>query len=82
MKNTPVSQTRTTETVTISRAEYEEYLEVKKQYEWLLEQFRVMRNKQFGASSEKATEEVYGQMSLLFDEAEVYADEEGHDKQS
>ena len=75
MKNKSVSDTRTTEMVTIPRAEYEEYLELKKQNEWLLEQLRVIRNKQFGVSSEKASEEVYEQLSLLFDEAEVYAAE-------
>lgn len=57
--------------VTISRVEYEEYLELKKQNEWLLEQLRVIRNRQFGSSSEKASEEVYEQLSLLFDEAEA-----------
>lgn len=72
MKNKPVSQTRTTEMVTIPRAEYEQ---LKAQIEWLLEQLRVIRNKQFGSSSEKASEEVYEQLSLLFDEAEVYAAE-------
>ena len=61
--------------VTISRTEYEEYLELKKQNERLLEQLCVIRNKQFGSSSEKASEGVYEQMSLLFDEAEVYVSE-------
>ena len=65
--------TSTTETVTISRAEYEE---LKAQNRWLLEQLRVVRSKQFGSSSEKASEEVQEQLSLLFNEAEVYADEE------
>ena len=76
MRKAPASDTRTTEMVSISRAEYEEYLELKKQNEWLLEQLRVIRNKQFGSSSEKASEEVLEQLSLLFDEAEVYAAEE------
>ena len=65
--------TSTTETVTISRAEYEE---LKAQNRWLLEQLRVVRSKQFGPSSEKASEEVQEQLSFLFNEAEVYADEE------
>lgn len=50
-------------------------MEIKKQHEWLLEQLRVMRSKQFGSSSKKASEEVYEQLSLLFDEAEIYAAE-------
>ena len=60
------------ETVTIPRAEYES---LKARDQWLLEQLRVIHSKQFGASSEKASEEVYEQLSLLFNEAEVYADE-------
>jgi len=55
--------TSTTETVTISRAEYEE---LKAQNRWLLEQLRVVRSKQCGSSSEKASEEVLEQLSLLF----------------
>jgi transposase len=65
--------TSNAETVTISRAEYEE---LKAQNRWLLEQLRVVRSKQFGPSSEKATEEVSEQLSMLFNEAEVYAEEE------
>ena len=68
--------TSTAETVTIPRTEYEELLELKKQHAWMLEQLRVVRKKQFGPSSEKATEEVSEQLSLLFNEAEVYADED------
>ena len=79
MKNKPVSETSTAEMVTIPRAEYEQ---LKAQNQWLLEQLRVIRSKQFGATSEKATEEVYEQLSLLFNEAEVYSEEdkpsEGH----
>jgi len=59
--------------VTISRAEYED---LKAQNQWLMEQLRLIRKKQFGASSEKASEEVLEQLSLLFNEAEVYAAEE------
>ena len=68
-------ETRNAETVTISRAEYDDYQELKRNYEWLLEQLRVIRSKQFGSSSEKASEEVVGQLSLLFNEPEVYAEE-------
>ena len=65
-----VLETSSAETVTISRAEYEKYQELEKQYEWLLEQLRVLKSKQFGSSSEKASEEIYGQLSLLFNEPE------------
>ena len=63
--------TSNAETVTISRAEYEE---LKAQNQWLLEQLRVLKSKQFGSSSEKASEAIYGQLSLLFNESEVYTD--------
>ena len=64
--------TKPAEMVTIPRAEYEN---LKAQNQWLLEQLRVIHSKQFGASSEKASKEVYEQLSLLFNEAEVYAGE-------
>ena len=70
MKNNKDLLTSNTETVTISRAEYED---MQAQIQWLLEQLRLVRRRKFGASSEKASEEVYEQLSLLFDEAEVYA---------
>ena len=70
MKKKFALETSNTEMVTIPRAEYEE---MKAQIQWLLEQLRVVKSKQFGSSSEKASEEVYGQLSLLFNEAEVYA---------
>ena len=70
MKNNKDLLTSNTETVTISRAEYED---LKAQNQWLLEQLRLVRRRKFGASSEKASEEVYEQLSLLFNEAEVYA---------
>ena len=76
MENEAVLETRTAETVTISRAEYEDYQELKKNYEWLLEQLRVLKSKQFGSSSEKASEEICGQLSLLFNEPEVYAEDD------
>ena len=69
--------TRTTETITISRAEYEE---LKSQNEWLMEQLRLMKKKQFGASSEQTREQLDGQMSLLFNEAEAYAAPPGAEK--
>lgn len=75
MENKAVSETSNAETVTISRAEYEKLLEIEKQNEWLLEQLRVLKSKQFGSSSEKASEEIVGQLSLLFNEPEVYAED-------
>lgn len=54
------------ETVTISRAEYEE---LKQQVQWLMEQFRLLKHKQFGSSSEQTgLEQLY-----LFNEAEQLA---------
>ena len=60
------------ETVTISRTEYENLLEDKRQKEWLLEQLRLARKKKFGASSEHLSEEAYEQLSLMFDEPAAY----------
>ncbi len=72
--------TSNTETVTISRAEYEKFqedrayiAELEQQRQWLMEQMKLLKRKQFGSSSEKASEEVMEQMSLLFDEAEACA---------
>ena len=56
MKKLEETETRTTETVTISRAEYDSFMELKSQNEWLLEQLRLANNKLFGASSEKVQE--------------------------
>ena len=60
------------ETVTISRAEYEN---MQAQIQWLMEQLRLSRQKRFGASSERSSEDAIEQLSLLFHEAEVYADQ-------
>ena len=71
------------EMITISRAEYEEFQaqkerlsELEKQNELLLEAIRLTRRKHFGASSEKTYSDGTEQLSLLFDEAEVYAEAE------
>lgn len=65
------------ETVTISKAEYEEFKTLKQQnadlqqcIDFLMAQMRLARHKRFGSSSEKSE---YDQLSL-FDEAEAYAD--------
>lgn len=58
------------ETVTISRAEYEE---LKLQNQWLLEQLGLAKKRQFGSSSEKMHEEFMDQLGLTFNELEAYA---------
>ena len=72
MSNKNDSGTRTTEMVTISRAEYDAdkaYIsELEQKNQWLMEQLRLIRKKQFGSTSEKASEEVLEQLSLLFNE--------------
>jgi len=69
--------TRTTEMITISRAEYDaqkaRITELENQVEWFMEQLRLLKKKQFGASSEQAKEQLDGQMSFLFNEVEAYA---------
>lgn len=74
MKKIAEHGTSNAEMITISRAEYDEFQELKAQNQWLMQQLRLVRQKQFGSSSEKASEEVMEQLSLLFNEAEVYAD--------
>ena len=68
------------ETVTISKAEYEQMqahiTELEKQVELLMEAIRLSRQKRFGVSSEKINGDGMEQLSLLFNEAEVYTDTE------
>ncbi len=77
MKSTETHQTSTGETVTISRAEYEEknarlasqderISHLENQVEVLMEALRLARHKQFGASSEKSEEPLMDQLSFLF----------------
>lgn len=73
MKKVIKSETSNTETVTISRAEYESLLN---QNEWLMQQLRLLRQQKFGSSSEKASDTVMEQLSLLFDEAEAFTQQE------
>ena len=77
MKNDTSTTTRTTETVTISSAEYESLKQENEwlngRVRWLEEQLKVLAKNHFGSNHESASEEVIGQMALLFDEAEVYA---------
>lgn len=71
-------EARNTETITIFRAEYnaqqERLAELQHQNEWLMEQLRLLKKKQFGPSSEQSKEPLDGQMSLLFNEAEAYTE--------
>lgn len=71
-------------TITISRAEYDakeaQIAELKSQNEWLMEQLRLLKKKQFGTSSEQTKEQLDGQLSLLFNEAEAYAAPPGAQK--
>ena len=71
------NETRTGETITISRAEYDaqktRITELESQVEWFMEQLRLLRKRQFGASSEQTKEQLDGQLSLMFNEAEAYA---------
>lgn len=77
MKNDTVTTTRTTETVTISSAEYEKLKQenewLSNRNRWLEEQLKVLAKNHFGSKHESAAEEVIGQMAMLFDEPEVYA---------
>ena len=81
MRNNKEKVTGSEEMVTISRAEYEEFQGQKErisaleqQIALLTEAIRLSRQKRFGASSERTSEEVMEQLSLLFNEAEVYVD--------
>ena len=66
-------ETRTTEMVTISRAEYEA---MKAQINWLMERLGLLKKKVYGSSSEQTREEEAGQLSFLFNEAEAYQPQE------
>jgi len=80
MKNEARTETRTTDTVTISRAEYEaltaqkaQLEELTQQVNWLMEQLRLSKKKVYGSSSERTSDELEGQMRLVFNEAEALA---------
>ena len=70
MENEKKTTEKQAETVTISRAEYEE---LKLQNQWLLEQLGLAKKRQFGSSSEKMHEEFMDQLGLTFNELEAYA---------
>ena len=56
----------------ITQAEYAEYLTLKQQVKWLMEQLKLSKHRQFAASSEKR--EAESDQLGLFDEAENTAD--------
>ena len=62
------------ETVTITKAEYESLKEhcanLESELNWLKEQLQITKKKTFGSSSER-TEQVYEDISLLFNEVEL-----------
>ena len=66
----------TDELITISRAEYNalqaQNAELAQQVQWLMEQMRLARHKQFGASSEKSQYD----LADLFNEPETFADKQ------
>lgn len=64
----------------ISREEYDALLaenaELNKKLDYLMGQLRLLKQKTFGVSSEQATEQLVGQLSLLFNEAEAWTPKE------
>ena len=73
------STTEGQEQVSISRAEYDKLLsaqaenaELSQKLDYLMGQLRLLKKKVFGSPSEQATEDLVGQLSLLFNEAEAY----------
>lgn len=88
MKKKQNPTTSNAEMVTISRAEYENFLgqrqqrltqnehiaELEQKVDILMEALRLVRQKKFGTSSEKISEDAMEQLSFLFNEAEVCAD--------
>lgn len=87
MKNDTILTTNTTENeerISISRAEYEalkvENTELTQKLDFLMGQLRLMKKKVFGTSSEQAGEELVGQLSLLFNEAEAWDAQEKEKK--
>ena len=69
MKN----EVKNSETVTITKAEYDSLKQIESEFNWLKEQLQISKKKTFGSSSER-TEQLYDGISLLFNEAEVIED--------
>jgi len=77
MENVENTEKTTTETVTITREEYDKLIaqnsEMQKQINWLMETIKLKNNKIFGSSSEKTNIEESDQLSI-FNEAEIESD--------
>ena len=71
MKN----EVKNSETVTITKAEYDSLKQIESEFNWLKEQLQISKKKTFGSSSER-TEQLYQQMTLFFNEAEALEDTE------
>ena len=69
MKN----EAKNSETVTITKAEYDSLKQIESEFNWLKEQLQIIKKKTFGSSSEH-TEQLYDGISLLFNEAELIED--------
>ena len=69
MKN----EVKSSETVTISKAEYESLKQIESEFKWLKEQLLINKKKTFGSSSERL-DDLYEGISLLFNEAELIED--------
>ena len=87
MKNSEKAQVNTSEMITVSRVEYEEknarleaqekrIASLEHQVDLLMEAIRLAKQKKYGSSSEHITDDGMEQLSLLFNEAEVYVQEE------
>lgn len=69
MKN----EVKNSETVTITKAEYDSLKQIESEFNWLKEQLQIIKKKTFGSSSER-TEQLNDGISLLFNEAEIIED--------
>ena len=80
MKNEVNITASNTEMMTISRAEYEslkaERDELNQKLDFLMGQLHLAKKKMFGASFEQAAEQLLGQLSFLFNEAEAWTPRE------
>lgn len=83
MKNDAVLTTSTTgkaEEAFVSRAEYDalkrENAELNQKLDFLMGQLHLAKKKMFGASFEQAAEQLLGQLSFLFNEAEAWTPRE------
>jgi len=64
---------KSSDTVTISKAEYESLKQIESEFKWLKEQLLINKKKAFGSSSERL-DDLYQGISLLFNEAELIED--------